>query len=30
MLEYDRIDVNEGIDTNKNILTSKKCWLCGY
>ena len=21
MLEYDRIDVNEGIDTNKNILT---------
>ena len=30
MLEYDRIDLNEGIDTNKNILTSKKCWLCGY
>ena len=30
MLEYDRIDVNEGIDTNKNILTSKKSWLCGY
>ena len=29
MLEYDRIDVNEGTDTNKNILTSKKCWLCG-
>ena len=25
MLEYDRIDVNEVIDTNKNILTSKKC-----
>ena len=30
MLEYDRIDVSEGIDINKNILTSKKCYLCGY
>ena len=30
MLEYDRIDVNEGIGTKKNILISKKCWLCGY
>ena len=30
MLEYDRIDVSEGIDTNKNISTSKKCYLCGY
>ena len=30
MLEYDRIDLSEGIDTNKNILTSKKCYLCGY
>ena len=30
MLEYDRIDISEGIDTNKNILTSKKCYLCGY
>ena len=30
MLEYDRIDVSEGIDTNKIILTSKKCYLCGY
>ena len=30
MLEYDRIDVSEGIDTNKNILTSKKCYLCSY
>ena len=29
MLEYDRIDLSEGIDTNKNILTSKKCYLCG-
>ena len=24
ILEYDRIDLSEGIDTNKNILTSKK------
>ena len=24
MLEYDRIDLSEGIDNNKNILTSKK------
>ena len=30
MLEYDRIDISEGIDTNKNISTSKKCYLCGY
>ena len=30
MLEYDRIDISEGIDTNKNILTNKKCYLCGY
>ena len=30
MLEYDRIDISEGIDTNKNTLTSKKCYLCGY
>ena len=22
MLEYDRIDLSEGIDTNRNILTS--------
>ena len=29
-LEYDRIDLSEGIDFNKNILTSKKCYLCGY
>ena len=26
MLEYDRIDLSEAIDTNKNILTSKKCY----
>ena len=30
MLEYDRSDLSEGIDTNKNRLTSKKCYLCGY
>ena len=30
MLEYDRIDISEGIDVNKNILTSKKCYLWGY
>ena len=30
MLEYDRIDLSEGIDINKNILKSKKCYLCGY
>ena len=30
MLEYNRIDISEGIDTSKNILTSKKCYLCGY
>ena len=30
MLEYDKIDISEGIDTNKNILTSKECYLCGY
>ena len=30
MLEYDRSNISEGIDTNKNLLTSKKCYLCGY
>ena len=30
MLEYHRIDISEGIDTNKNVLASKKCYLCGY
>ena len=30
MLEYDRIDLSEGINTTKNILTSKKCYLCDY
>ena len=30
MLEYNKIDLSEGIDVNKNTLTSKKCYLCGY
>ena len=30
MFEYDRIDLSEGIDVNKNILASKKCYLRGY
>ena len=30
MLEYDRIDISEGIDVNKSISTSKKYYLCGY
>ena len=28
MLEYDRIDISEGIDTNKCKYISKKCNLC--
>ena len=28
MLEYDRIDISEGIDVNKNI--SRKCSLCKF
>ena len=30
MLEYDKIDFNEGIDITKNKLISKECWICGY
>ena len=30
MIEYDRIDVAEGIDLTKNKLVSRECWLCGY
>ena len=30
MLEYDRIDLSEGIDVNKCEDTSKKCSLCQY
>ena len=29
MLEYDRIDISEGIDVNKTNL-SKECELCHY
>ena len=29
MLEYDRIDISEGIDNNKSNL-SKECMLCHY
>ena len=29
MLEYDRIDISEGVDVNKKIL-SKECELCHY
>ena len=30
MLEYDRIDVSEGIDTKKCSETLRKCSLCQY
>ena len=30
MLEYDKIDLSEGIDVNKCEETSKKCKLCQY
>ena len=30
MLEYDRIDINEGIDVIKNKLVSKECIICRY
>ena len=30
MLEYDRIDLSEGIDVNKCNETSRKCSLCQY
>ena len=30
MLEYNRIDLSEGIDVDKNILASIKCYLCDY
>ena len=30
MLEYDRIDISEGIDINKCEETSKKCSLCKF
>ena len=30
MLEYDRIDISEGIDVNKCQETSRECRLCKY
>ena len=30
MLEYDRIDLNEGTDVTKNKLISKEFWLCNH
>ena len=30
MLEYDRIDLSEGIDVNKCEDTSRKCNSCQY
>ena len=30
MLEYDRIDLSEGIDINKCKYISKKCSLCKF
>ena len=30
MLEYDRIDISEGIDINKFEETSRKCSLCKF
>ena len=30
MLEYDRIDISEGIDTDKCKYISKKCTLCKF
>ena len=30
MLEYDKIDINEGIDVNRNKLVCKECIICNY
>ena len=30
MLEYDRIDLSEGIDTTQNKLVSRECSLCDF
>ena len=30
MLEYDRIDISEGTDVNKNKNISRKCSLCKF
>ena len=29
MIEYDRIDLDEGIDLNKTS-NSRECWLCNF
>ena len=29
MIEYDRIDLDEGVDINKTS-NSRECWLCHY
>ena len=30
MLEYDKIDISEGIDVNKSNDKSKECDICHY
>ena len=30
MLEYDKINISEGIDNNKSEETSRKCSLCKF
>ena len=30
MLEYDRIDISEGIDTTQNKLVSNECSFCHF
>ena len=30
MLEYDKINIDEGIDADKNELISKECIICRY
>ena len=30
MLEYDRVDISEGVDVNKSNDKSKECDICHY
>ena len=30
MLEYDCIDNSEGIDSTRNKLVSRECWMCHF
>ena len=30
MLEYDPIDNSKGIDSTRNKLVSKECWMCHF